>query len=205
MYSIIDLETTGVRPSDEIVEFACLVVDDTGRQLVAYDTIIDPQSGPGPTWLHGITAAMCREAPTFPEVGAAIHELLAGRVLVAHNLRFDWAMLRRAFNRAGASFLREAQGICTATLAREAGIAGGLQRVARVLGLEVRQPHRALDDAQTTRELWLRLRACSRRDRGQPLPPASGAHRLARARAGLSRTGGPSEVRLAPGEGQRHG
>lgn len=186
-YSVIDVETTGVRAGDAIVEFACLTVDSTGTVLHAFDTLINPQRPPGPTWLHGITPDMCSRAPPFLEVAGAIYDLLVGRVLVAHRFRFDWGMLRRTFDRVGVSFLREAQGICTAALAREAGMTGGLQRVAHVLGLEVRQPHRALDDAYTTRELWLRLRADSYLARGQPLSAASGAHRLSRARSALPR------------------
>jgi len=203
-YSVIDVETTGVRADDAIVEFACLTVDDIGTVLHAFDTLIDPQRAPGPTWLHGITREMCDTAPTFSVVAGTFNDLLVGQVLVAHRLRFDWGMLRRTFDRAGVSFLREAQGVCTATLAREAGMAGGLQRVARVLDIEVGQPHRALDDAQTTRELWLRLRTGSRLVRGQPLPPASGAHRLARARPGRSRTE-VSGVPPVPMGGRAHG
>ncbi len=204
-YSVIDVETTGVRADDTIVEFACLTVDDTGTVLHAFETVIDPQRAPGPTWLHGITREMCDGAPTFAEVAGTIHDLLVGQILVAHCFRFDWGMLRRTFDRVGISFLREAQGICTATLAREAGMAGGLQRVARALDLEVRRAHRALDDAQTTRELWLRLRAGSRLIRGQPLPPAYGEHRLARAHGGRSRTGDASGVRPVPMGGRAHG
>lgn len=206
-YGVIDLETTGLRAHDAIVEIACLSLDGAGTVLHAFDTIVNPKRSPGPTWLHGITMEMCDEAPTFDEVAGTIHDLVAGQVLVAHRLRFDWSMLRRAFHRVGASFLREAQGICTATMAADAGMAGGLQRVARTLGVEVRRPHRALDDALTTREVWLRLRADSPLDGGHPLPPASGAHRLARSRSSLSRAGMSSGVPSAGiGDGGRaHG
>lgn len=192
-YGIVDVETTGVRPNDVIVEFACFVVDNSGRRLFSYDTVIDPGRPPGPTWLHGITQAMCGDAPLFGDVARTIHELIVGRVIVAHNLRFDWAMLRRAFDQVEATFLREAQGICTAELARNKGMTGGLQHVARQLGLEVLQPHRALDDARTTRDLWLKLGG-GRLGQGQPLPPASGAHRLRPSRPASSRVAWPSDA-----------
>lgn len=186
-YAVIDVETTGVRANDEIVEFACVTIDDGGGVLDAFDTLINPRRDPGPTWLHGITSQMCAGAPSFPDVAGTIHDLLVGRVLVAHRLRFDWRMLRRSFDRVGTPFLREAQGICTATLAREAGMNGGLQRVARAVGVRERQAHTALHDAMTTRDLWLRLRARGVHG-GEPLPPARGAHRLSRTCPCRSRT-----------------
>jgi DNA polymerase-3 subunit epsilon len=197
-YCVIDVETTGVRGCDTIVEFACLTMDVGGTVLQSYDTLIDPQRDPGPTWLHGITRQMCDGAPTFAEVAGTIHDLLVGNILIAHRLHFDWRMIRRNFDRLGISFLREAQGVCTANLAREAGIEGGLQRIAHVLELKVGSPHQALEDAQTTRELWLQLRTTGHLDRGQPLLPASGAHRLTRLHPGRSRSGEPRAMRPRP-------
>lgn len=195
-YAVIDVETTGVRANDGLVEFACVTVDDNGGVLDAFDTLIDPRRDPGPAWLHGITSEMCAGAPSFPDIAGTIHDLLVGRVLIAHRLRFDWRMLRRSFDRVGTPFLREAQGICTAALAREAGVNGGLQRVARAVGVRERQAHTALDDAMTTRDVWLRLRARGVRG-GEPLPPACGAHRLARSCLGRSRRAASSDSRPA--------
>ena len=178
-YSVVDVETTGLRPSDRIVEVAVRLADGQGRLLSAFESVVDPQRRPGPTWLHGLSAEHCRRAPRFCELAGEIHRLLVGTVLVAHHLRFDWGFLRREFARCDVTFLREPTGICTSQCSRALGLRGDLKEAAATMGIRRSRRHSAGADAATAHELWQELqRAGASMDAGVPLDPGHGAHRL---------------------------
>jgi len=94
-FAVVDLETTGFSPdNDRIVEVAVVVLDADGTEIDAFCTLVDPECDPGPTHIHGITAAMLEGAPTFADVHPYVADLLSGRVVVGHNVdRFDLAFL----------------------------------------------------------------------------------------------------------------
>lgn len=102
--------------------------------------------------LTGITTAMLDEAPEAEIVLADLVELLAGRVLVGHNVAFDRRVLAQAFQRAGLHW-PDPPALCTVALARRfAPLARQrkLRPLAESLGIEVTEVHRALADAETT-------------------------------------------------------
>lgn len=98
---VVDTETTGVFPSDRIVEIACVTVDLGGHVIDEFDTLIDPQRDVGPTWIHGLAPAMLAGAPTFEDVAGLIAARLHGAMLAAHNLPFDARMLAGEYARIG--------------------------------------------------------------------------------------------------------
>jgi DNA polymerase-3 subunit epsilon len=102
-FAVIDLETTGFSPLRErVVEVAVVLLDADGIEVEAFCTLVDPERDPGPTHVHGITAAMLGGAPTFAEVHPYLAGLLSGRVVVGHNVdRFDLAFLRAECERLG--------------------------------------------------------------------------------------------------------
>jgi len=102
-FAVVDLETTGFSPTMErIVEVAVVVLDDTGVELEAFCTLVDPERDPGPTHVHGISAAMLVGAPTFADIHPYVAGLLSGRVVVGHNVdRFDLAFLLAECRRMG--------------------------------------------------------------------------------------------------------
>src|SRR5207248_3263529 len=85
-----------------------------------------------------------------------LHERLAGRVVIAHNARFDYGFLRREFDRAGIKF--HVPEVCGVKLARrlyprETG--HDLDSLIERHGIACEARHRALPDAQA---LWEFLR-----------------------------------------------
>lgn len=109
--------------------------------------------------LTGITQERVDRAPRFAEVAEALYERLAGRVLVAHNARFDYAFLRREFERVGRKYLSRT--LCTVRLSRRLypqAAAHDLDSLIERHGLECEQRHRALPDA---RVLWQLLRVAA--------------------------------------------
>ncbi len=101
-FAVVAVETTGAVPArDRVVEIGAVHLDPQARVTGAFSTLIDPRRDIGPTRIHGIRASDVNGAPTFPEAAEAIRRLLAGRILVAHNARFDAMFLAGEFQRAG--------------------------------------------------------------------------------------------------------
>lgn len=120
-YAVIDVETTGLRPSwnDRIVEIGVVHADASGRVTGEWSTLVNPERDLGPQRIHGIGAADIRHAPAFKEIAGELLGLLRGRVPVAHNLSFDAGFLQHEFGRVGVTPppLREI-GVCTMAEAR---------------------------------------------------------------------------------------
>jgi DNA polymerase-3 subunit epsilon len=107
----------------------------------------------------GITQGMVDGAPPPAEVLPELAAQLEGRVLVAHNARFDVGVLRQAFERAGLDWPRPPT-LCTVALARRFAplvTKRGLASLADSLGIEVGEVHRALPDALTCARVFCAL------------------------------------------------
>jgi DNA polymerase-3 subunit epsilon len=115
-YAFVDLETSGVSPSeDRITEIGIVLVD--GDTLVEeWSSLLDPgvPIPPEITALTGITNEMLRGAPRFAALLPEVGRRLEGRVFVAHNARFDYGFLKAEFRRAGERF--GADVLCTVRL-----------------------------------------------------------------------------------------
>lgn len=181
---VFDVESTGLRRGDRVVEFACLLLDRDGAVTDSYETVLDPRRSPGPVYVHGLTAEVLAGAPRFAAVAGDIARLFRDRVPVAHHLRFDWGLLRGEFGRLGVAVPPVPSGICTARLASVVGIGGrraDLDGVCRELGITIDDRHTAAGDARAAAEVLIALhsvldhlpdpRACSAFPGAGLLPP----------------------------------
>ena len=147
----LDLETTGASADrDRITEIGLLEVVD-GRLVGEWSTLVDPGCAIPPiiTSLTGITDQMVADAPTFAEIAPRLLERLEGRLLVAHNARFDYGFLRAEFRRIGIRF--RSRVLCTVRLSRALFPEHrhhNLDSVMERFGLSCSARHRALGDAQ---------------------------------------------------------
>ena len=159
--AIVDLETTGAHAQhDRITEIAVLEVDG-GEVSSTWSTLVNPRSAipPGIQALTGITNEMVADAPEFGALAAQLLERLEGRVLVAHNARFDYGFLRQAFERAGLQFT--ARTLCTVRLSRRLYPEHARHNLDSLIarhGLDCHARHRALGDAEV---LWQFLRVAA--------------------------------------------
>jgi DNA polymerase-3 subunit epsilon len=90
---ILDTETTGISPQDEVVQIAVIAPD--GEALL--DTLVRP-TRPIPsqaTLIHGITDADVADAPSFPAVYARLKEVIAGKTVIIYNAPFDVRLIRQ--------------------------------------------------------------------------------------------------------------
>ena len=155
-YAIVDIETTGLRPSRNRITEIGIVLFDGKEILETFTSLFNPDQRlpAGISEMTGITQDMLDEAPRFYEEARRIAELTEGAIFVGHNVRFDYSFLVEEFKRLGYSYRR--QKLCTLQLMRKyfPGLPSySLGRLIRQFDIRVKARHRALDDALATTQL----------------------------------------------------
>ncbi|OSC40221.1 DEDDh family exonuclease [Mycobacterium decipiens] len=150
-WAVIDVETSGFRPGQaRIISLAVLGLDALGRLEQSVVSLLNPGVDPGPTHVHGLTAAMLEDQPQFGDVADDVVEVLRGRTLVAHNVAFDYAFLAAEAEIAEAELPVDFV-MCTVELARRLQLDIDnlrLETLAAHWGVTQQRPHDAFDDAR---------------------------------------------------------
>lgn len=154
----LDTETTGVDDQAEVIEIA--ILDHLGKLLL--HTLVKP-AGPIPAdavAIHGITDLDVATAPTWSAIEERVAALLSGRLVVAHNAKFDRRMLLQTYGRHGGQ-APVFQSECTMELLTglNCGRWPRLSAAVEIAGARASsgQPHRAANDAETCRQIILAL------------------------------------------------
>ncbi|WP_211289379.1 exonuclease domain-containing protein [Luteimicrobium subarcticum] len=150
-YAVLDVETSGLSAAnDRVLQVAVVLLSPDGAVDREWTTLLDPGCDPGRTDIHGLTRERLAGSPTFPDVAGPLTELLDGRVLVAHNARFDWDFLAHEAARAGVTLPVE-QRLCTLALTRRLDLPTenlSLAALARYWGVPQQRAHDAVDDTR---------------------------------------------------------
>lgn len=172
-FAVVDVETTGMRPSgSRVLEVGIVVVQGNRREQVV-DRLVNP-GATVPKWITRLTRIRTEDvasAPAFAEIADEVLAALSGRVFVAHNVRFDWSFLAAEFTRTRGIALSGPR-LCTARLARRLvpeAESCGLDWLSSYFGLENPARHRALGDAWATADLLVRLLQRARGDGARTL------------------------------------
>jgi len=152
----LDIETTGLDPlRDAVIEIGAVRFNGN-RVEREWSTLINPNRiiPPQITQLTGITNEMVRTAPPLQ---AVLHELadFAGQApIVGHSVHFDLSFLQphQILNQNDVLDTYELASVLLPTSSRY-----NLSALGQQLGIIVQGAHRALNDAQTTRSVFLRL------------------------------------------------
>ena len=154
-------------PADEIVQIA--ILDGNGISVV--NQLIKPTIPipPVASRVHGIADSDVQDAPSFKDIYIRLSTLLAGQVVIAYNMEFDWRMLQQTASRYRLPAMRFGKRDCAMKqYARFKGArhSSGRNYVWHKLGvavaqegLQVRQAHDALDDARMTLALIRKMAA----------------------------------------------
>jgi len=152
----IDLETTGLNPDvDEITEIGATRFERDGPSE-EFHTLINPGRGiPAEIQqLTGITDADVADAPRFERVVNELATFVGNRAVVGQNIKFDLGFLSRAgLDLPGPSY--DTWEIASVLLPTADHL--NLATLAALLEIPQREAHRALADAETTREVFLTL------------------------------------------------
>lgn len=156
----IDVETTGTSPQhDRITEIGVVEIDPDGS-VREWSTLLNPETRIPPfiEKLTGISNAMVADAPHFVEIADELQQRLAGRIFVAHNVRFDHAFIKNEFKRIERDFRTDT--LCTVRLSRRLYpqyFKHNLDSLIQRLGLTMDDRHRALADARVLAAFLRRL------------------------------------------------
>ncbi|SEI61490.1 DNA polymerase-3 subunit epsilon [Allopseudospirillum japonicum] len=148
----LDIEATGLYTSESRITEIGLILIDQGQVVRRWQHLVNPQTQiPQPVQaLTRITMEMVQDAPVFADLAQDLAHLLKGRVLVAHNARFDYGYLYHEFARLGYRYHTET--LCTLRLSRKLYPKfrhHSLEHLIRRHHLRRQARHRALGDALT--------------------------------------------------------
>ncbi|HPG92264.1 MAG TPA: exonuclease domain-containing protein [Clostridia bacterium] len=164
---VFDLETTGLKfLQDKILEIGAVKIRN-GEMIETFSTLVDPETEIPKeiTQINKITDEMVLGQPLFSAVVGDFYKFTRNSILVAHNLDFDYDFLKYNASFSGYDFCNERYD--TMELMRKL-IMGGkyngkkplnykLSTIAKSLGLEIENLHRALDDSILTARALLKM------------------------------------------------
>jgi ATP-dependent DNA helicase DinG len=157
-YVSLDLETTGLDPSrDRVIEVGAVAFTPDST-LATLERLVDPRR-PLPeavARLTGINQADLRGAASAESALGELAEFMRGRQPVGHGARLDVDFLTASGVWEGDREILDTLDIARILL--PSATSHSLPLLATELGFSQPRPHRALDDADATRQLLLRLR-----------------------------------------------
>ncbi len=160
IYTVIDVETTGKGILGNRITEICIVRMQEGEILDTFTSLVNPEC-PIPSFITGLTGIdddMVRTAPIFSEIADRVLELTTEAIFVAHNVSFDYNVVKEEFRKLGKSFVRKK--LCTVRLSRKLipGMASySLGKLCRSLNIPLEDRHRAKGDTDATVILFTRL------------------------------------------------
>ncbi|MHB8065216.1 MAG: exonuclease domain-containing protein, partial [Ruminiclostridium sp.] len=160
-FVVFDLETTGLNPQkDRITEIGAIKIKE-GKIIDKFSTFVNPGI-PIQSFivkLTGITDEMVMDAPPIEQILSEFIEFIEGTVLVAHNANFDMGFIKHNAKLMGEKIRNPY--IDTLELCRKMFPELGkykLNLVAKHLGIELENHHRAVDDSLATAKIFLYCR-----------------------------------------------
>lgn len=175
-----DTETTGLDSKADIVDITVVSYAPDGTHLETISTLVKPPPGPDgkvstgspeAVAVHGVTPEKVADAPTFEDLAPELHRVMEDKILVAHNILFDYPKVQRHFSRAKHRALGSGPMVDTLRLARyhqpipEGETSKTFPRTLKAaceregLGFDDSKAHGAEYDTQKCAELYLHLRS----------------------------------------------
>ncbi len=163
-FVIFDTETTGLDPAngDRVVEIAAARFK-AGKSLGEFRSLVNPgrQISPQAFAVNRISQEMLKDAPKIEDVLPGFLEFIRGSCLCSYNLAFDLGFLDNELKLAGFEPLEHSALVDILTMSRK--LLPGLERhalwfVAKSLGIENKQEHRAFADVELSWEVFKRLK-----------------------------------------------
>ena len=156
-YAIVDIETTGGFGTQNKITEIAIIIHNGEKETERFSTLVNPQAfiPKNITALTGITNDMVAGAPPFYEVANKVWEMTENRIFVAHNVGFDYNIIRNEFKELGAKFQRNK--LCTIRLAKKVfpgKSSYSLGVLCESLGIPLNNRHRALGDTEATAILF---------------------------------------------------
>ena len=159
-FVVFDIETTGFSAvKDRIIEIGAVKVE-AGKITDRFSALINPEI-PIPfeiEKLTGIHDGMVMESPVIRQVLPEFLDFCGDAVLVAHNAGFDMSFIRQKTKEEGINrVFTYVDTLGMARLLLPHQNKHTLDAVSKTLGISLEHHHRAVDDAEATAEIFLKL------------------------------------------------
>ena len=155
IFSIIDVETTGY-PKNKITDISIFSTE--GKRIIKeFHSLVNPLTTipRNITRLTGISNETVKDAPMFFEIAKEVLENTRESIFVAHNVNFDYNVIKNEYKELGYTFKRKK--LCTVKLSRKI-IPGhksySLGKLCSDLKIPIHGRHRAKGDAFATFKLF---------------------------------------------------
>ena len=157
MYAIIDTETSGGKYNEEkIIEIAIIIYD--GKNIIdTFTTLIKPNVKVDyfVQKLTGIKNSDLVDKKTFKDYAELISNLVSNKIIVGHNVEYDYRILKNELETCNIKFSSET--ICTIKMSKEKYNDlkyYNLNYLRNYFNIKLKNHHRAYDDAFATLELF---------------------------------------------------
>ena len=161
-FVLFDTETTGLNTyHDEIIEVAGVIWKKDGF-IERFEELIqvNPNKMMGEAAaVHKITVEDLKDARSSEEVLGDFMKFCDGRVMLAHNIKFDFPMLNSNLVRSGLKPYQNDDVACSLVYAKEQQMPGKLSELARHLKIETASNnlHRAMYDVEVLMNVMNRI------------------------------------------------
>ena len=156
-FAILDVETTGGKFNEEkITEIAIFIYN--GEKIIdKFQSLINPfkEIQPFVQRLTGINNELVKDSPKFIDVSEEIFEITKNKILVAHNVDFDYRIIKNEFKNINIKYIRDT--LCTVDLSKLIFPDLKSYKLTNLLsnfGIVNENPHRANSDALGTVDLF---------------------------------------------------
>ena len=156
-FAILDVETTGGKFNEEkITEIAIFIYN--GEKIIdKFESLINPSKEIQPfvQRLTGINNDLVKDSPKFIDVSKEIFEITKNKIIVAHNVGFDYRIIKNEFQNINIKYIRDT--LCTVDLSKLIFPDLKSYKLTNLLsnfGIVNENPHRANSDALGAVELF---------------------------------------------------
>ena len=162
-YTVFDMETTGLRPSegDEILSIGAIrIVNCRLLHEERFEQLVDPlRTIPWESvQIHGIHPEMVIGQPTVDKVLPGFQKFVENTILVAHNAAFDMRFLQLKEEQTAVRFINPVlDTLLLSAVVHPSHSNHDLEAIAQRLGVRILGRHTAVGDALATGELFLKL------------------------------------------------
>lgn len=118
-FAITDIETSGSGIKGNKITEICVIVVQNGEIIEQFSSLVNPSQSI-PLYIEsltGINDEMLSGAPQFSEIAEEVESITKDCIFVAHNVNFDYNIIRAEFAELGKEFKRKR--ICTVRLAKK--------------------------------------------------------------------------------------
>lgn len=158
-FAITDIETTGNGIKGNRITEICVIVVQNGKVIDEYSSLVNPSQAI-PLYIEsltGINDEMVCNAPQFSEIADEVEKITKDCVFVAHNVNFDYNIVRAEFASLDKDFKRKR--LCTVRLTKKL-IPGlfsySLGNICTSINIPHLDRHRAKGDCDATVTLFQR-------------------------------------------------